>query len=85
MADARGPDLFQRLRAGIGLDGVERVAGKGGETFRDSAEALGMKQVERNAGFFRRDGVGDGSVARERLDTDRSVQSQPIEKRPAPL
>ena len=80
MADAGGPDLFQRLRTGVGLDGVERVAGKGGETFRHSAEALGMKQIEGHAGFFRGDSVGDGSVARQRLDADRSVQSQPLKK-----
>src|SRR6202789_1362860 len=85
MAHARGPDLFQRLRAGIGLDGVERVTREGGETFRDSTKALGMKQVERHAGSFRSDGVGDGSVVGQCLDTDRGVHSRPLKNKSRPL
>ena len=47
MADARGPDLVEHLRRGIGLHRIERVARKGIEkALRRRLEALRMQHID---------------------------------------
>src|SRR6185295_427463 len=69
MADARGPHLLQNQGRRIGLDGIERVAGKTvEEAARCGGEFFGENAIDRLARLHHRDGFFDGAEARHGVD-----------------
>src|SRR5512135_2747932 len=77
MADARGPDLVENLRRGIGLDGIERVARKAvEEAARRGTEFFRKDAIDGLARLQRRDRLFDRGEARHGVDACRCVQAE---------
>src|SRR6476646_3992970 len=77
MADAGGPHLLEHMGCRIGLDGIERIAGKTvEESPRRRAELLRKDAIERLAGLERRNRLLDRGKAGNGIDARRCVQAK---------
>ena len=77
MADAGGPHLFEHERRRIGLDRIQRVAGKPvQEPLRRGPEFLRKDAIDRLDRFHRGDGLLDRGKAGNRVDARGCVHAK---------